>query len=227
MTEQTAAERLLRKALSFDPKKESVSPRVSKLLLNIANNKELWLSSYFTLSQNLAWASEVTLLGLTKEEVSSVQRTLELMGISGVELGSPADYKAIVILSLKSLLQDLETVLEKKKREVEEYTFTLLRYDLNGIIASGYTNGIPLTSYVSSTSCFHKVYLENEGAFSTASSALDIPLSRENPLVLTVEKVEKMLPKIRETWTIWKKKEALLSRIRNLGTTADANGGLM
>lgn len=226
MTEIVTAElRLLKKAEEFvNTKGSSDNPKIAKLFRRVAADPLLWTETYRLMFSDLAWASEMTILGLNREEVAAVAAMLRAMKIEGIQLNSPEGYKALGLSGVQKLREKVHLEFQSVKKSVEDETKALLRFDRRGIVASGYKRGYPLTSYISQENFYHKLYLDNEGRFQMIDRALEARLPRDNELFLRVIAVEKSVPAIRKAWEIWKREQFINTRISNIEKFSDAQG---
>ncbi len=221
----TAELRLLRKAEEFmSTKGASENPKVTKLFRRVAADPKLWIDSYRIMFSDLSWASEMTLLGLNREELSAVAEMLRSMKIEGIQLNSPEGYKALGLSGVHKLKSQVHSELNELKHSIEENNRCLLRFDKKGIVSTGYKRGYPLTTYISNESFYHKLYLDHEGRFQVINRALEARLPRDNDLFLVTISVEKSIPEIKRAWEIWKREQAISSRISNLEKFSDTQG---
>lgn len=216
--------RMIEKARNFVASGEGAeTPRFSKLLKRIAAGEELWLFSCESLG-GLSWACEAMSLGLNREEVTSVAALLASKKLMGIQLNSPEAYKALILVGLQNLRSHRHRELARRRKLIEDSTKTLLRFDRNGIVASGYRRGLPLTTYISAENHYHKVYLDKAGKFQEAKLSNEFRLSPEDQLYISAVTLEKSMLEIRNLWGLWHQERELDQRIENLEKFSDTAG---
>lgn len=226
-TNQLAPEyRFLAKAQKFS--KGEIPPesqKMSKLLNRICKEPDNWLETYRRFNDP-HWAIELFTMGLNREEQETLLEMLETSGISGIRLSTSEGYKALAVSGMKEHLRKTHETLRAFRQELEQDLRAVIRYDESGIVISGYKRGWPFTTYIGGDDYFHKVYLDKQGRFDTIRRVSESKLGQQEELRYALVKVERVIPKVKETWQCWKAEESVRIRLDNLEKFSDTAGAL-
>lgn len=227
MDKQLSAEyKMLQRAQRFlKGELEAENQKAAKLLRRIGKNPNAWLETYSRFN-NLTWTSEIFVLGLNEEEQLSLISMLEEMGIKGIVLGSSEGYKALAVSAVQRHCEQVHHELQALRGELEHELKAVLRYDPRGIVVSGYKRGWPFTSYITENEYHHKFYIDNLGRFETVARVNESRLGQQDELRFALYKVERCIPRIKESWEIWKREEQVKLRLENLEKYSDTLGAL-
>lgn len=218
--------RLVVKAKLFESGQLRVeNEKTATLLRKIAASPEEWVLTYEVFG-NIAWSSEVFVMGLNREEQHAVQNYLERAGILKVRLENTEAYKAIAISGIEVLLKRIDKELTQRKSALEEQLKAVVRFTNDGFVVSGYKRGWPFTTYSNLREYYHKLYIDSTGKFELVNSSNESSLPKDDEMIFALYAVERAMDELREAWKIWNRKSQLEQRLKNLEKHSNSNGAL-
>lgn len=220
-----AAQRLFERAKEVvSGSKPADNPKLEKLFRRIVADEELWFRVNETLDGHLTWAMEITSMGLRENEVAIVSAFLKENDLQRIQLSSPEAYRALVVTVLSSYRKRAKAELLKKQKEFSDLFGMTARFDVNGVVMSGYMYGQPSTTYVTDDDFYHRTYSDFYGEFQEVTAAAALKINHDSMLFKNIVSIEKRMDEIRKAWGSWRALEELEQRIGNIEKYGDTRG---
>lgn len=215
--------RIIEKAKTFAAGQEKAeSKKLGTLMQSIHADPEYWLWVNEVLFDSFTWASEAMAARLNKGEVLSLRKHLEANDLFLVRFNDSKAYQAIILEALASSIASLKKLLNARLRKIEEETACVLKFTIDGPIASGYPHGVPVTAYFTSKGIMFMVYIDRAGANKVFASSFDLPLSEDHIAHRVVSAIEHHSKLFDETCAIHvslKDSETRLDNLKKFGMT--------